>query len=233
MRLPNVHSKPGRYGIKIWILADSSSSYCYNADIYTGKVGNSREIGQPSRVVLELTDLITNSGRNIGGDNFFSSLHLVQSLRARQLTYLGTIRKNKPKLPLEALPNSHRPVESSVFGFLPDCTIVSYVPKRNKGVTLISSNHRSAEISNNAQKPAMIIDYNHRKSGVDTLDQMARAYSCKRRTRRWPMSFFQYDGHCILQFLRDFHQSSSRMELCTKSSTPAVPNSSCTTPNQS
>ena len=55
---------------------------------------------------------------------------------------------------------------------------------------LISSNHRSAEISDNAQKPAMIIDYNHSKSGVDTLDQVVRAYSCKRRTRRWPMCLF-------------------------------------------
>ena len=66
-----IPSKPGCYGIKIWILADSSSSYCYNADIYTGKVGNSREIGQATRAVMELTDSITNSGRNIVGDIVF------------------------------------------------------------------------------------------------------------------------------------------------------------------
>lgn len=185
-----IPSKPGRYGIKIWILTDSRTSYCYNADIYTGRRGNSREIGQASRVVLELTDPISNSGRNIIADNFFSSLHLVQALLGRQLTYLGTIRKNKPELPPQTLPSASRPVESSVFGFLPNCSIVSYVPKRSKAVTLISSNHRTAEISDTLQKPAMILDYNHSKSGVDTLDQVVRSYSCKRRTRRWPMCLF-------------------------------------------
>ena len=36
----------------------------------------------------------------------------------------------------------------------------------------------------------MILDYNEKKAGVDTLHQLVRAYSCKRRTRRWPMCLF-------------------------------------------
>ena len=30
-------SKPGRYGIKYWILADAENRYCYNAISYLGK----------------------------------------------------------------------------------------------------------------------------------------------------------------------------------------------------
>lgn len=36
----------------------------------------------------------------------------------------------------------------------------------------------------------MISDYNHTKGGVDSVDQMCSVYSTKRKTARWPFSFF-------------------------------------------
>ena len=36
----------------------------------------------------------------------------------------------------------------------------------------------------------MILDYNASKGGVDTSDQMLRTYTCKRKTRRWPIAIF-------------------------------------------
>jgi len=32
--------------------------------------------------------------------------------------------------------------------------------------------------------------YNETKAGVDTMNQMSRTYSCKRKTRRWPLVVF-------------------------------------------
>ena len=32
--------------------------------------------------------------------------------------------------------------------------------------------------------------YNETKAGVDTMDQMTRTYSCKQKTRRWPLVVF-------------------------------------------
>ena len=185
-----IPSKPGRYGIKIWVLADSDTKYCYNADIYIGRTGNVREVNQAARVVLELSEPLSGSGRNIVGDNFFSSLHLVRCLEQRQLTYFGTIRKNKPELPCAFQLTRDREVGSSVFGFHEKVMAVSYVPKRNKVVNLISSLHLIKEISEDRGKPTMILDYNRLKCGVDTLDQVVRKYSCKRRTLRWPMALF-------------------------------------------
>jgi hypothetical protein len=185
-----IPSKPGRYGVKIWILADTETKYCYNAEIYIGKVGNVREVNQATRVVLELSEPLSGSGRNVVGDNFFSSLQLIRCLEQRKLTYFGTIRKNKPELPVSFQPSRQRQVESSLFGFHGNTMIVSYVPKKNKVVNLISSAHDSVEISNDRGKPQIIIDYNHSKCGVDSLDQLVRKYSCKRKTLRWPMALF-------------------------------------------
>jgi hypothetical protein len=168
-----IPSKPGRYGLKIWVLADTATKYCYNAEVYVGKRDNVREVNQATRVVLELSEPLSGSGRNIIGDNFFSSIHLVRCLEQRKLTYLGTIRKNKPELPLAFQPSRHRAVESSMFGFHKEVTVVSYVPKKNKAVNLISSLHNAKEVSEDRGKPLMILDYNKLKCGVDTLDQVS------------------------------------------------------------
>jgi len=94
-----IPSKPCKYGIKIWILCDCDTSYCLNFQIYVGKEGRFPEVNQGSRVILELTEFMKNSGRNCTMDNFFSSLSLSKSLLARQMTMIGTVRKNKTFLP--------------------------------------------------------------------------------------------------------------------------------------
>ena len=90
-----IPSKPGKNGIKIWVLADVTSSYCCAFDVYTGKFGDLAAVGQGQRVVLQLTKNYYNSGRNITADNFFSSCSLVSQLLSKKLTYVGTVRKTK------------------------------------------------------------------------------------------------------------------------------------------
>ena len=49
-------SKPAKYGIKLWILADAANMYCLNFQVYTGRpIGGEPEWNQGQRVVLELT----------------------------------------------------------------------------------------------------------------------------------------------------------------------------------
>ncbi|CAM4608293.1 unnamed protein product [Leuciscus chuanchicus] len=69
--------------------------------------------------------------------------------------------------------------------------LVSYCPKKGKNVLLMSTCHKEAIISDREdKKPQVILDYNHCKGGVDTIDKMIATYSCKRRTARWPMALF-------------------------------------------
>ncbi|KAE8277773.1 hypothetical protein D5F01_LYC24208 [Larimichthys crocea] len=39
-------------------------------------------------------------------------------------------------------------------------------------------------------KPAVILDYNSNKGGVDNLDKVVATYSCRRMTARWPLAVF-------------------------------------------
>lgn len=190
--------KPAKYGIKILLLVDARTFYIYNAYIYHGKNSDGKgltdaekKMAVPTQSVLRLAKVVENSNRNITADNWFSSIPLVDILLKRGLTYLGTLKKNKAEIPPCFLPSRNRPIESSLYGFTKDFTILSYVPKPNKAVLLLSSSHHNQEIDTDTGKPAMIADYNRTKGGVDEVDKKCSIYCCSRKTRRWPMAIFQ------------------------------------------
>ncbi|XP_067439805.1 piggyBac transposable element-derived protein 4-like [Thunnus thynnus] len=103
---------------------------------------------------------------------------------------VGTVQKNKPELPPALLTCKGRPVSSFVITFTAT-TVLVYVPKRNKNMVLLSTWHTWAEISNREdKKPAIVLDYNRNKGGVDNLDKVIGTYSCRRMTARWPLVVF-------------------------------------------
>ena len=197
--------KPDRYGLKIWWLADAETGYAYNAQIYLGRQGNLPEVGLAERVVCELSRPLYNSGRNLTVDNFFTSVPLAQTLLRNGLTLVGTMKKNKGEIPEEFKNSNRREVYSSEFGFHDQLSLCSYVPKKGRAVVLLSTLHHRAEISEGRKrKPQIISDYNISKGGVDTLDQCVHAYSCSRKSNRWPtklafnmLDVMAYNGYVI------------------------------------
>ncbi|GAV10037.1 hypothetical protein RvY_19532, partial [Ramazzottius varieornatus] len=192
-----IPTKPrSKYGLKLFLLCCCRTSYCCNIQLYTEKpVGGKPEKNQGKRVVLDLVDYLgDDSGRNVTTDNFFTSLALGEALLKKNISLIGTIRKSRPEIPSAFLPSKYREVHSSLFGHTSDFTLVSYVPKKGKAVTLLSSMHLDADIdeSSKEEKPEIVMEYNRTKAGVDTLDQLTGNYSCRRKTSRWPMALF-YD----------------------------------------
>ena len=65
--------------------------------MYHGKDGGSgQESNQGKRIVLDLVEIIENSGQNIACDNFFTDLSLARKLLQKKLTLVELMRKNKP-----------------------------------------------------------------------------------------------------------------------------------------
>jgi len=46
--------KPGRYGFKKWVCADTEKSCVLNLQVYTGTTAGNREVRQGKRVVMDL-----------------------------------------------------------------------------------------------------------------------------------------------------------------------------------
>ena len=110
--------------------------------------------------VIKLCERYFSSSRCITADNFFSSILLAQNLIKEKLEYIGTINKNKLEIPAEFKASKSRNVDSSIFAFNNALTLVSYVPKENKAVILVSTSHHTSEINSITKKPEIIMDYN-------------------------------------------------------------------------
>lgn len=176
-------------------MCDARTWYTQTMEIYLGnqpegpyKVSNS-----PTEVVKRLVRPIEGSGRNVTADNWFCSFPLADELQRKNLTLVGTLRKNKKELPPELVSTQKREIKSSLFAFRENVTAVSYVPKRGKNVILLSSMHFDDAIdptTGDDKKPEIITMYNMTKAGVDTVDEMCATYSTSRRCRRWPLVLF-------------------------------------------
>ena len=149
---------------------------------------NNTKIGE--KVCLRLTSYFNDGKkRTLTADNFFSSYDLVSKLYNANYSYVGTLRRNKPHIPLCFQASKSRALLSSLFCFKDEKTIVSYVPKPNKVVILISSEHHSSSISDNECKPEIILFYNRTKGSVDAVDQKIEKYTCRRKSNRFLFFF--------------------------------------------
>lgn len=202
-----IPSKPAKYGMKIWWICDAKTNYPLRGQIYTGKSPDGiREVNQGERVVLDLARKYFYTGRTVYCDNFFTTLTLAQNLMEVRLALVGTVRSNKTFVPSSFKKSNKRQIYETLFGYYEDkYALCSYVPKKNKAVILLSTEHYTNDIVPNitaddeqgrasrpniAKKPNQILDYNNNKAGVDTMDQMVSYYSCKRGTNRWPLAMF-------------------------------------------
>ncbi|XP_066260450.1 piggyBac transposable element-derived protein 4-like [Euwallacea similis] len=188
-----IPSKPTRYELKVFALVDSKTFFTLNLEVYLGRQpeGPFSFSNSPKDVVMKLCDSIKGTGRNITVDNWFTSMELLQTLKKDfNLTLIGTIRKNKRELPQEFTRPINRLNLSSMFAFHNHATLVSFIPKKNKNVLLVSSTHHDDKIDENTGKPEIILDYNATKGEVDCVDKLCAAYDVSRNTRRWPMVLF-------------------------------------------
>lgn len=191
--MPN---KPARYGIKIFVMADSRTYYTAEMEIYAGKqnAGPYDVSNSPLDLVKRMVEHIKGSNRNVVMDNWFNSFPLITELYENYgLTVLGTLRKNKPEIPSVFISTKGREEKSTYFGFQPNCTLLSYAPKKGKVVLLVSTMHHDAMIdpdTGDKLKPTMITDYNMHKCGVDVVDEMCGTYSVSRVSKRWPLTIF-------------------------------------------
>ncbi|KAL8572469.1 hypothetical protein ACOMHN_005615 [Nucella lapillus] len=186
-------SKPDRYGIKVFWVADAEANYPLYGIPYLGRpAGQDRQINLGRNTVLQLAEPFFKSGRNVTCDNYFTDLILAESLLQNGLTMVGTVRANKRFLPISFKDQRKLCLYDSDFAYNKAVTLLNYQSKRRKSVVALSTMHTTGIVNDTTakKKPEIILFYNSTKGAVDTLDKMAHAYTVKRKTNRWPMVMF-------------------------------------------
>ncbi|XP_045448744.1 piggyBac transposable element-derived protein 4-like [Melitaea cinxia] len=187
MYLPN---KPAKFGIKIFMVVDTKCPYVYNFEVYCGEQpeGPFHISNKVADLTNRLLEPLIRMGCNVTMDNWFTSYPVALQLLEKRITVVGTLKGNKPEIPPNFKTSRDREINSSLFGFQKNCTLVSYVPKRNKTVLLLSTMHHDAAIdltTGDAKKPEIITFYNQTKCGVDIVDRMCRQYDVSRNSRQY------------------------------------------------
>ncbi|CAG4978689.1 unnamed protein product [Parnassius apollo] len=102
--------------------------------IYTGKDSTPRELPVAEYYALELSNSIHGSNRNITHDNLFTSIPAAEKLLTKNVTTVGTMKRNKTEIPTHFLETTNRLKNTSMFAVHDELTLLSYVPpKLSKG----------------------------------------------------------------------------------------------------
>jgi hypothetical protein len=190
-----IRNKPIRFGFKAWCLC-TVSGYVVVFDLYQGKgVGLSKAenvaaVGAAGATLLDLVDLLPEEKRNLPyhffGDNFFSSLKLVDELAAGNYFYTGTIRKDRlkgrpPLTEVEAFKKKERGYHEAAV--LQDQSQIVVRWNDNAPVTMVSNilgtepiatcsrYSRTAKKYVDVPQPDIVRKYNASMGGVDRFDQ--------------------------------------------------------------
>jgi hypothetical protein len=184
-----IASKPGKFGMKLFWIVDSTGSYVYNGLPYIGAGTLSTEASGnfSEAVVLRLCQPLFGSGANITGDNYFTSSALVDKLAEKKLSYVGTVRSNRRDIPPAVKSTNGLKKGESTFLYSDGQLLCRYWDKGCKAVLLLDSFARDGQ--HQGRKPDTVLHYNSTKSGVDIVDKKVRTHSMKRKCRRWPYSF--------------------------------------------
>lgn len=212
--------KPAKYGIKLMCMTDAENGYLLNSYIYCGKGSDGHtlspaelEYSKPTQAVVRLTKVIANTNRNVTCDNWFTSIELANILWEKHLTLVGTVKANKPQIPPVFLKNTKKQVGSKIYGYTQKLTLLSYVPRKNRAVLVLSSMHHKPNDDQATGKPEMIELYNLTKGGVDQLDMKCSNYCANRKTRRWPLAIFYHlvAASCSNAFVLYKHYKTKKM----------------------
>ena len=94
--------KPVKVGIKVFVLAEASTGYCWNFSVYVGKNQSQNDdvgdLGKTDRVVIDLVADLTYQNYHLYLDNFYTSVPLLLFLSGQGILCCGTMRVNRKLL---------------------------------------------------------------------------------------------------------------------------------------
>lgn len=207
-----IKNKPTKFGIKLWVLADSCNGYTCDFDIYAGKNGG-QVIGPNGLgydVVMRLINPLLNQGYHLFFDNFYTSVLLIKDLFGLGTPACGTTCENRRGFPL-SMKNGKQWARKKARGSMRwkrDGCCLAIQWKDNKAVTILSSINNANDCTIvsrkervgttwstiNVKQPKVIEIYNQHMNGVDLSDQRLASNNVLRRCMRWWKTLF---FHCI------------------------------------
>lgn len=197
-------NKRARFGIKLFVLAESKTGYVYNIIVYCGKEGIGSDGGGNKKkehriaenIVLRIVDKLSGKGRKLFVDNWYSSVDLFLKLvNEKNTNVCGTVRSNRKNIPKfqtkKMKKGDMKSFHTSQLSFT--------VWKDKRVVTMLSTMHKPEMVTTKKQchitgefkqKPNVVKDYNDHMGGVDLGDQLIQPYHTSRKSMKWYIKLY-------------------------------------------
>ncbi len=210
--------KPTKWGIKVFVLADSHNGYVKTLQVYTGKGleadGSSSDIGLCTKVCLDLMEGVDAVGLELYTDNYYTSPTLYQYIYdTLQVTACGTCRPNRVGFPIDELKVKATKHNRGHCDYLSKGPLVacSWVDKRSiyfvttvhvgelpsGGSVTVKRKEADGSLVDRTCPPCMP-DYQAYMRGVDRGDQSRSYYTVGRRSKKWWRRLFFYLVECCM-----------------------------------
>ena len=102
-----IANKPAKFGLKLWVIADSTTGYTYDFYFYTGKTNEVYQNGLGYHIVMKLMQTLFNQGYYVFFDNFYTSVTLLVDLYAKSSPVCGTVTENCKGFPVSMENGKH------------------------------------------------------------------------------------------------------------------------------
>ena len=203
-----IKDKPTKWGIKLWVMADSSNAYVQDFNIYIGKqagwVVSKHGLGYD--VVMTLMQNYLDQGYHLFIDNFYTSVTLAKHLFDRGTLVTGTIIDNRRDFPA-SLKNGKAWGKGKPKGTMRwerDAPVLALQWVDNKVVSMITTSGNANETTQVNRKrktggtwsntdvpqPEVFHMYNQYMNAVDRSDQILVTHNVQRKCMRWWKTLF-------------------------------------------
>lgn len=197
-------SKPTKWGIKQFCLAESKTGYALKFMTYTGK--NSVEVeegfGVTESVCLKLLSGFTNKGHHIYTDNFYTSPNLFSKLATEGTGACGTVKAGRKNMPPDIHPRFLALDRGDDPKFMRKGNLVACAWQDTKRVHFLSTIHTNNTIDKRirsrggeggyrtVEKPVIGELYNQHMGAVDICDQKLGTYTFPHKSGKWYMTIY-------------------------------------------
>lgn len=204
-----IKDKPAKFGIKLWVIAESKTGYTWDFDVYAGKAGSdlpTNDHGLGYNVVMKLTEPLLNQGYQIYFDNFYTSSVLVKALYLNGTPSCGTVTENRKGFPKSMKGGKiwARKRDRGEMRWLREDDVWAVQWIDNKVVTMLSTIDCGNEYVSvkrlvktndkwerkDVRQPFVVHRYNQFMNAVDKSDQYLAKYNMLRKCIRWWKTLF-------------------------------------------
>jgi len=182
-------AKPEKWGLKVYLLADSNTDYILSAKLYRGK--SEATSNYTVKLVINILENFMWKGHIVFMDSFYCCPILTRHLYFKDTYVTGMTRGHRLGMPKEILKDLNLE-KNELKTFSVDYFHLDAFKDKKKLLLIITSAYSNEIKTSISLKPESLVKYNEYMNSVDKANQKNSYYRFPHKNRKWwKVMFFE------------------------------------------